>query len=425
MQKIAAVDLRQTGLSLCLAESRFRSLRPAGYEDVALPPEAGARNDALAAVLGRLKKEKGAEGLVLGLPLQSFSHQLVDMPSMGRDDMRHALVFELEKYLPLDVDEYYFDFITTPGEKGRTSAVVFAIRKGPVDELLKLARDAGLDIIAVRSSFLAALRGLGGTYSEKELNGIFVHVTADAVEMAGLRNGVPVYMKALPRRTDLLQVIESLSQQYPGRVFFDGSDDSVPGGRLTVTRVHLRIPQLLALSAVRKSRLDLELMPGAGAGRQLDYYPHAIAGIASAALIFHLLTGLLIFYKDYRALRETEAARAAIRSRAAAILESKKKSDLLESDRGLLSDFQRSSTVAARAMSRLSSGLPKEAWLISMTVDDKGRIEVEGFTRRTPALVMDLEKSHLFKNVSYTAPIITKDGEERFALRMEVAALDQ
>jgi Tfp pilus assembly protein PilN len=157
----------------------------------------------------------------------------------------------------------------------------------------------------------------------------------------------------------------------------------------------------------------------------LRYYPQAVAGLVGFALIFYLLTGLLIFYKDYTALKDVEEKRAAIRSRASGMLEAKKKLDLLSGDHQALSGFLGRSTMAARVMSSLSTVLPKEAWLISLTVDDKGAIEIEGFTNRTAALIMALEKSRKFRNVSYTAPIITKDGEERFALKLEVAASDQ
>lgn len=425
MSRIAGVNLTQNSLGGCVADLRFRALKPLRQEDVPLPVDRAARNEAIAGVFQRWKKDLGPEGLVIGLPLQGFSHQLIDMPSMGRSDMRNALLFELEKYLPLPVEEYYFDFMTMPGEQGRIKAAVFSVRKEPVDDMVSLARDAGLDIIAVRSSFLSALRGLAEVHGEKNLNGLFVHAAEDAVEIAALSHAVPVFLKILPRDGDLLPAMERLAAQYPGKIYFAGSDEAFLGNRFTLIKVHLRIPHLLAASAMKKSRFDLDLLAAGGQERMGRYYPQAVAGLASFALIFYLLTGLLIFYKDYAALKDVEGKRAAIRSRASGMLEAKKKLDLLSGDHRALSDFLGRSTMAARVMGSLSAILPKEAWLISLTVDDKGAIEIEGFTGRTAALIMALEKSHKFRNVSYTAPIITKDGEERFALKMEVADRDQ
>jgi len=428
MRRIAGVNLRQNTLGCYIADLRFRVLKPVRQEDIPLPDDRTARNDAIADVFQRWKKELGPQGfidgLIIGLPLQGFSHQLIDMPSMGRSDMRNALLFELEKYLPLPVEEYYFDFMTMPGEKGRTKTAVFSLRKEVVDDIVRLSRDAGLAVIAVRSSFLSALRGLAELQGEKNLNGIFVHTAEDAVEIAALNHAVPVYLKSFPLHDELIPVIERLTAQYPGRIFFSGSDAAFLGSGFTLTKVHLRVPHLLAASAMKESRFDLNLMAAEAPERILNSYPQAVAGLAALAMIFYLLTGLLIFYKDSTALKDVEEKRAAIRNRASGMLEAKKKLDLLSGDHQVLSDFLGRSTMAARVMSILSSVLPKEAWLISLTVDDKGMIEIEGFTNRTASLIMALEKSHKFRNVSYTAPIITKDGEERFALKLEVSGSD-
>ncbi len=427
MRRIAGVNLRQNSLGGCIADLRFRTMKPVRQEDVPLPVERTERNEAIANVFRGWNRETGGGpgGLVIGLPLQGFSHQLIDMPSMGRADMRNALLFELEKYLPLPVEEYYFDFMARQGGQGRTQVAVFALRKEPVDELALLAKDAGLDIIAVRPAFLSALKGLAGVYGEKQLDGLFVNVSEDAVEIAALSRAVPVFLKSYSREAELIPTVERLTAQYPGRIFFSGSDDSFLGGRFALTKVHLRIPHLLAASAAKASRFDLNLLAAEGPDRMMNYYPQAVAGLASCALIVYLLTGLLIFYKDYTALKDVRERRAAIRSRASGMLEAKKKLDLLSGDHVALSDFQGRSTMAARVVSSLSAVLPKEAWLINLTVDDKGAVEIEGFTNRTAALIMALEKSHAFRNVSYTAPILTKDGEERFALKMEVVAGDQ
>ncbi len=71
-------------------------------------------------------------------------------------------------------------------------------------------------------------------------------------------------------------------------------------------------------------------------------------------------------------------------------------------------------------MSELSEVLPKDSWLINIAVDDKGKVEIEGFTRKTSSVIAALEKSKAFKNVAFSAPILARDGEERFALTMEV-----
>jgi hypothetical protein len=64
--------------------------------------------------------------------------------------------------------------------------------------------------------------------------------------------------------------------------------------------------------------------------------------------------------------------------------------------------------------------LPKDAWLVSFSADEKGKVEVEGFTKKTSDLVIAIEKSRAIRNVSFSSPIVAKDGEERFSLKLEV-----
>jgi hypothetical protein len=53
-------------------------------------------------------------------------------------------------------------------------------------------------------------------------------------------------------------------------------------------------------------------------------------------------------------------------------------------------------------------------------VDEKGLVEIEGFSRKTSDLVTALDKSKLFKDIAFAAPILSRDGEERFSLKFEV-----
>jgi hypothetical protein len=45
---------------------------------------------------------------------------------------------------------------------------------------------------------------------------------------------------------------------------------------------------------------------------------------------------------------------------------------------------------------------------------------MEGFSRKTADLVLALEKSGHFRAISFSAPIISREGEERFSLKLEV-----
>jgi len=72
-------------------------------------------------------------------------------------------------------------------------------------------------------------------------------------------------------------------------------------------------------------------------------------------------------------------------------------------------------------LKELTRSVPDNAWIINLVVDDKGLVEIEGFSQKTSDLIMALDKSKLFRNISFAAPILSRDGEERFSLKFEVS----
>ncbi|TAN41350.1 MAG: hypothetical protein EPN25_05110 [Nitrospirae bacterium] len=425
MSKTAGVNIRADLISGFMAERRFRTLRPLKYEDLELPGDGAQRSAFIAATFLRWKKEYGPDDAVIGLPLQQFSHHFLDMPAMNRQDLRNALAFELEKYLPLPVEEYIVDFIAMPSEPGRSTVLVLAIKKGTVTDLGQAAQEAGLPLRSVRCSFLTALGGLAAVSGEKRLSGIVLNMTGGVCEVAVLKHALPLYLKSFAKGTDLEEEVRRLLVRYPGRVYIIGNAESALIEKFSAARFHLQAPQLLAASAFRSGPLDLEFLASGPQEKEMAYYPQAIAGLAAASLLLYLLTGLTVYYRDNAALKGLEARRAALRATASGVLEAKKKIELLKSDRNTVLDFLGRSNTATKVLSDVSGIIPADAWLISLSADDRGKVEMEGFTGKTSSLVMALERSGLFREISYTAPILAKDGEERFALKMEVRGNDK
>jgi Tfp pilus assembly protein PilN len=425
MPKILGVNIDSGSLEASLIDSTFRSIKHMKSERVALPENREERNSVMLAALTKWQKEYMPAGVVIGLPLQNFSWRAIEMPSMKRADMKKALFFELEKYLPLPMDEYLYDFLITGSGKTAPNILkilVFSIKKEILNGLLKMVKEAGMDILSARCSTTDILCGVMDIAGEKKLEGIFVNATDDAYEIAGLRGSMPLYMKRVPKPAHMKDEIEALAIQYPGRLYVTGPMEQSVTGQFNSRKFQVLTPDLLAVSFVKKSPLDLNFLPDEFIKQKKDYYPYIIGGLAAATILFFLLTGVISWYKDRRALAEVESKLATIKNKASGIIEAQKKLDLLQNDRSVLLDFQNKSNLSIRILSTLSTTLPTDSWLMNLSVDDKGKVEVEGFTKKTANLVLALEKSKAFKNISFSAPIITKDSEERFALKMEVEA---
>ena len=419
MPKLLGVDIDNRKLRIVVAELRFRTVRHLKSGEVLLTDDKEERAAALAGALQQWKKDFSPDGVVIGLPLQYFSCRLIDMPLMARVDLRRALTFELEKHLPLPVDEYEFDFLMTKGQNGFRT-LVFSIRKDAVNTLHKAVSDAGMVLVSIRSRTIDLLNSMAEISSEKQIKGIFVHASDDDYEMAAIEDAGVVSMKRIPKHYDLAEELAYALQQYPGKVYASGDFEQRTLERFSFQKARVFPPYALLAAYAKKKKLNLEFIPSEFVRQKKDYYPYAIAGCAAAALLFFLLTGFVTYLKDSYTRNTIESQINAIKAKASGVIDTRKKLDALQDDKKVLVDFLDRSNLAIKAMGVLSKTVPAETWIINLSLDDKGGIEMEGFSRKTSDLVLTLEKSGLFKSISFSAPIISREGEERFSLKLEV-----
>ncbi len=71
-----------------------------------------------------------------------------------------------------------------------------------------------------------------------------------------------------------------------------------------------------------------------------------------------------------------------------------------------------------RILVELSGILPKNAWLTSLSADEQGKLEIEGFADKAADIIPPLENSPMFKDVEFSSPVTMREGLERFSLKM-------
>ncbi len=420
MPRLLGLDIDSKYIRMSVADRQLKRITYLRSEGIGLPQDREEGNKALSEALQQWKKTYAPSGVVVGLSLQLFTCKLLDMPAINKEDMRKALLFELEKHLPLAVDEYLFDFLMIKTSKGMKT-LVFSIKKDAVNALLKLISDAGMEVLSVRCRVMDVLNSMIGISNEKNMKGIFVLATDDGYEITGLEDSQPLSMKRISAGADLAETLEGLKKTYPGKVYCSGHVDQLIAERFAMTKSQITVPNALIFSFVQRTRLNLEFIPQGLLKQKKDFYPYIIGGLAVAALCLYLLTGFVAYYKDARALHRIEARIETIKSKASGVIEARKKLEALQDDRNTLRAFQNRSNMAIRVLKDLTKVVPDNAWVINLVVDEKGFVEIEGFSRKTSDLVTALDKSKLFKNIAFAAPILSRDNEERFSLKFEVS----
>lgn len=417
--RIAGVSLGDSFLRISITDKKIGFIKPVKSEDVKLPLSEQERASVFKETFRRLKEEYKAGSVVIGLSLSSFSHNFIDMPSLSKTDMKNAVLFELEKYLPLPPEEYIYDFSVVAKIQNRMRTLVLSIRKDRLNELVTAVRDSGLRLAGIRCSFIEALNEF--ISSGKVRDAVFIYAAEAAYYLAELKGQLPVLFKTVPKGKNAASELEGLSAACGGDIYISGHPEPEVLNKLNAKTFALSPSNAIAFSVMKKSKLEMNFMPAGLLPEKKDYYPYAIGAMTALAVAIFFFTEIYAYYKDYSALRNIEKKIEQIKSAASGPLETRKKMETIYEKRKLLHEFQGKRNLNIKALTELSRFLPKDTWLVSMSVDEKGKVDIEGFAKRAAGVIEPLSKSKLFRKVEFVSPIVSQDGQERFSIRMELA----
>jgi len=81
----------------------------------------------------------------------------IDMPRMSIDELKKAIVYEIDKYFPFDPQTIYTDccILDPDNQDKKMSVLVVATKKELVDERIKLFKEVGMELTSVTISSIA------------------------------------------------------------------------------------------------------------------------------------------------------------------------------------------------------------------------------------------------------------------------------
>ncbi len=114
---------------------------------------------AVESVKGRKIKTKY---VVVSLPEEKAFFQVIQVPVMEKEDLKSAIIYEAENYIPMPVEKVYLDFQVIPSKENSKclNVLISAIPKNTVDSYLTSLKLAGLKPIALEVESLAIARSL-------------------------------------------------------------------------------------------------------------------------------------------------------------------------------------------------------------------------------------------------------------------------
>lgn len=98
--------------------------------------------------------------VVVSLPESKTFIRVIEMKEMPEDQAENAILFEAEAYIPMPMDQVYFDWQIISRKDGTMDVLVVASPKDFVDSLMKIIEDAGLKLCAIEADSQSIARAL-------------------------------------------------------------------------------------------------------------------------------------------------------------------------------------------------------------------------------------------------------------------------
>lgn len=140
--------------------------------------------------------------------------RIVELPKMKPDEMKHALPFEAQRYLPFNVQEVMLDGVVLgPSDANKVWVLIVACKKELIERRVELAKRAHIDVgiidvdaLALTNSFLESREG-----DKTEGTRAVVDLGAELTNLVVCRGNVPYLVRDIPWGG--MKLVRAMAQQ--------------------------------------------------------------------------------------------------------------------------------------------------------------------------------------------------------------------
>jgi len=401
-----------------------------------------------------MDKEISSADIYLGIPRDKVIVRSLTFPLAIKENLYDTLTYEMEKYVPIPIDDIYFDSQITFEDRSnnRISVLLVAIKKTDFEPIIGFVNRLGFGVSGVEISSTALLNYFSmDSFFKDETDYAIIFSDSDRVEICLIRNGYLNATKMISMSSFdvnspeqmVLEEIKNLQQDSDterpvseavvcgnvknilqeghktNNIKFIFSD---PGSSssLEITDDSL-IPAFgLALKGLKKVPMSLNLLPGEfrKAPKKTGYYvAYMLLGLV--LLLFMTWTGSSLMYqRQIREMQESEIKR--LSSEVTRISRIKEKSDELANRMNTIHQMTTNRVALLDILNEITTVLPRSSWIHNFDFSDDS-VQIEGVSPSASALIPLLESSALFQEVLFLSTISKdKDGKEKFRVGFKV-----
>ncbi len=208
-------DLPKVGIDIGSATIKMVELAPAGrgkwrlLSAASMPSPVGgmlANSANLITVsqsIAKMLKEAGSRSkrVVAALPEEQISSHVVEMPLMSDDEVRQALQWQVEQYIPIPADKavWSYEVIKKDQASGGMEVLLVAAAKTLISSYTQVLEQAGLEIEALETELMATARA---EVSPEYPLSVVVDIGSKSTDVGVVRSGQLVFSRTIPTAGD-------------------------------------------------------------------------------------------------------------------------------------------------------------------------------------------------------------------------------
>lgn len=390
--------------------------------------------------------------IFIGVPRELAILKDIELPLAAKENLRETLRYEMEKYIPLPVDDIYFEYqiLEENKEYNRLRILLIVTKKDTITPFFKMQEHltGGISGIEIRSTAVANYFAFD-SHQISENENVMIYTDPDVLELGLLKRKFLNYSRSVKIAEDSQNISNQIEKEldnlknffgesfedYPFVFLGSAIDDEVVHSLRTKTGLNIYsfdisktpVPSCdliaaygIALKGLRKMPMQINFLPAKLRRKPSKFGYYMMIILSGLVLLSGLSWAGSHFVRQRIILNELNHEIQRFETAAADIDRIQKSSKKLEDQIDYLNTLYTGQASSLKVLAELSQRIPKTAWVQNFNYSDKG-IQLYGLAESASELITILEASPLFRDVVFLAAITKgKDGKERFRIGLKI-----
>lgn len=458
-QNSLGIDVRKDRVSIVYLKTSFKGIRLSAHATCSLEISTpiNEKLDIVSEFVGDFmtKHHVDSSDIFLGIPDELTILRDIKLPLAARENLRSTLKYEMEKYIPLALNDIYYDCQIIEEDKTHNfiRVLLSVIKKKDLDPYLELRNQikGGISGIEITSMGLADFL-IYQLDSTDKAPLVFVYGSNNILEIGFIRNSFLNYSKSVPATEDRSGFNKVVKREID---IFKGTFENNAG----TVKLALCGTGLSDLSEERLKQLKIEtgldpfflntLLTGLPSDDLASTFGHALKGLKKGTMQINLLpdefrkkpskTGYFLMmvlsvlvvlsglaWGSSQIIRERIELNR-LNDEIKSLTSEVKKVEKLEADISAiegridqLNMLRQNRAPMLDVLKELSERIPESAYVQNLSLSKK-EIQLSGFAQSASELISLLEASPFFEDVVFLSTITkSKDGKERFRIGLKI-----